>query len=214
MTSSHGQEQFSFIEDPDEANSSLLAEDPSVYPDETTELDDEDEDFIPRPPLRPTKLSIALVGLVVVGIGFLGGAFAQKHYGTTSASSASARGNFNRGGAGGAEGFGAGGFGSGEGLGAGGFGNAGTASDTSGSTGQSSTQSPTIPAVVGTISSVKGSTVVVKNLGGKRVTVTVTKQTTLTAKYGSSALKVGTSVAVVGSTTSSGTVTATTITAQ
>lgn len=162
---------------------------------------------------KPGRLTYVLVGLIAAGLVFLGGVWAQKHFGSSSASTRAgafaAAGGANR-----AEGFGAGGFGGtrgGEGFGAGGFAGAGagggTASGTSGS-------ASAVPVVVGTVTRIAGTTMTVENLGGKSVTVKVPSTATISIKAGKSltgaGLRKGATVSVSGST-SSGVVTATSV---
>jgi hypothetical protein len=159
--------------------------------------EDSDDDFIPKPPFRFTPLSIGLLALIVIGAGFIGGVLVQKHHdqgSTSSARSGTARvGGFPGGAAG--EGFGAAG---------------GTGTATATGTGTSATAAAT-PAVIGTVSSVSGQTLVVKNLGGKSVTVHLSSTTTVTTSWGA-ALKAGQTVSVTGPSATDGSVTATAVT--
>ena len=67
--------------------------------------------------------------------------------------------------------------------------------------------------MIGTVSRLTGTTLVVKNLGGKSVTVHLTTATTVTVSVKNKTLKVGQTVAVVG-TTAKGVVTARTVVVQ
>jgi hypothetical protein len=172
----------------------------------------DDDDFAPRARQRFGALSAVLVVALAIALGFLGGEIVQKHYGTT----ASASGAANRA-AGFARGEGAGAFG-GNGAGfpqAGANGNgAGTGPGTTGTgTGTGTTGSSPTPAVIGTVSSIKGSTLIVTNLGGAKVTVHLTGTTTVTVPVKAKALKVGQTVSVVGKTAAK-VVTATSIVVQ
>ncbi|MGX7679888.1 DUF5666 domain-containing protein [Jatrophihabitans sp. DSM 45814] len=190
----------------------------SVAPDIDWDDANSDADFIPKPPFRLGTLSIALVGLIIVGVGFLGGVLVQKHHDKGSSATAG------RGGAGAtfggtraaAGGAGAGGFGGQRGGaegatggfgGSGGFGTTGT-----GSGGQPGAGTA-IPAVIGTVSSLTGRNMIVQNLGGKKVPVLLAASTVVTAKYGS-ILKVGASVAVSGSAAANGLISATSVAVQ
>jgi hypothetical protein len=177
----------------------------SAAGDEPTADDaDDDEDFAPRPRQRYGLLSGMLVLALAIALGFLGGEIVQKHYGTAaSATGLTARRAAFAGGEGGFGGFGAGtGTGNGAGTGA----RAGTGN-------AAGTGTTTTPAVIGTVASIKGNTVVVKNLGGKSVTVHLTTATTITVSVKNKALKVGQTVAVVG-TTAAGIVTARSVVVQ
>jgi hypothetical protein len=76
------------------------------------------------------------------------------------------------------------------------------------------TTTTTVPVVIGTIASVKGQTVVVKNLGATSVTVHMTATTTVTKTATAPALAAGQSVSVYGTTGSDSSVTATNITVR
>ncbi len=195
---------------------------------------DDDLDLLAERP-KPGKLTYVLIGLIAAGLVFMGGVWAQKHFGSSTA----ARGGFaaaaGTGRAGGAEGFGAGGFGtgtrrSGEGFGAGGFTGGGAAGGFGGGTGAAAGTgtgagpgaaggtggtASAVPVVVGTVTRISGTTMVVKNLGGKSVTVKVPTTATISIKVGSSlagaGLKKGATVSVAGSTAASGEVTATSV---
>jgi hypothetical protein len=151
------------------------------------DLDDDDGDFAPRPRQRLGLLSGVLVVALAIALGFLGGEIVQKHYGTTASAAATGA---NRAAAGftGREG------------GAGAFGNAApgqTGTGTGTGTGAGTTA---IPAVIGTVTSLKGTTMVVTNLGGAKVKVHLTKTTTVTVSVAKPALKVGQTVSVAGRT--------------
>jgi hypothetical protein len=171
--------------------------------------DDElDSEFAPQPRRRLGKLTA----------GFLGGLQVQKHEGTTASSAASAFGRRGTGtgtGSTGTVGFGGGGF---TGRGTGGTGGTGTTGGTggaggsdSGGTGSSGSTTSSIPAVIGQIVSVSGDTVVVKNLGGKMITVKLSGTTTITQVVTPTDLKPGQNVTVSGTTAADGTVDATNV---
>ena len=177
--------------------------------DEPDELDDEIEDeFAPRARQKLGLSSKILAVAVILGVGVIGGILTQKHYGTAASTTNRAAA---AGGRGGALPTGAGGFGGGQGGAPGAAAATGTGAAATG--GATSTGAATAtPVVIGTVASVSGYHVVVKNLGGTSVSVTMTAATTITAKVGG--LKAGLSVSVVGKADSSGAVTATSITAQ
>jgi hypothetical protein len=161
-------------------------------------IDDDDADFAELPPKRrmPTITKLLLVGILIAAA-FSGGVMIQKNFGASSASSASGFPSF-------ANGIPAG-FPTGAGGGGGGSGNGGT--------GQGSTAASG-PVVVGTVVSVTGEDVTVKDLGGATHVVHVTATTGL-ATAGvdwSTSLKPGSTVSVNGTKADDGSVTATTVT--
>jgi hypothetical protein len=159
-------------------------------------IDDDDADFAGVPPKRgvPRITKLLLVGILIVAA-FGGGVMIQKNFGAGSASSASSLPSF----AGGPPvGFPTGG-------GGGGAGNGGT--------GQGSTAASG-PVVVGTVVSVSGNDVTIKDLGGTTHIVHVAATTGL-ATAGvdwSTSLKPGSTVSVNGTKADDGSVTATTVT--
>jgi hypothetical protein len=187
------------VGDPDDSDADVSDPDDS---------DADDGDFAPRPRQRLGALSGLLMLALAVALGFLCGEIVQKHYGTAANASATtgrlagargANGNFAAG-----EG---GGFGNGAGTGT------GRGTGTGATTGTGTTPTTAVPAVIGTVSSIKGNTVVVTNLGGKKVTVHLTNATTVTVSVSRRVLKVGQTVAVSGST-ANGVVTARTVVVQ
>ncbi len=184
------------------------------YPEDLGEIDsgdDDDDDFAPRPRYKVGALTVILAALLVAGGGFLVGAQIQKHEGgsgTSSTAAAFARRAAAGGFAGGAAGAGGtGGFAGGAGGGAG----AGTRTG-SGATGGTST--PAVPAAIGTVVSVSGQTMVLKNLGGQQVTVHLSATTTVTKTIGAADLAAGQTVAVTGTAAADGSVTATNVKIQ
>jgi hypothetical protein len=178
--------------------------------------DELDSEFAPQPRKRLGKLTAILVALLVAGGGFLAGIQVQKHQTTPAASAASAfarRGTATGAeGGGGFGGFGGGTGGTGRGTGGTGTGGTGTGGTGTGGTGTGGTGSTTaIPVVIGQIVSVTGDTVVVKNLGGKLITVKLSATTTITQVSTVAALKAGQNVTVGGTTAADGTVTATSV---
>jgi hypothetical protein len=166
--------------------------------------DDLDSEFAPQPRKRLGKLTIALAALLVAGAGFLAGLQVQKHEGSSStanpfAAAAARRGNGGTGGTGAGGGFGN--FGGGTGATSGG----------SAGAGGTGTTTANIPAVIGQIVSISGDTVVVKNLGGKEITVKLADSTTISQVATAADLKAGQNVTVSGTTAADGTVTATSV---
>jgi hypothetical protein len=170
--------------------------------------DDLEDEFAPQPRRKLGKLTLLLVAVLVAGLGVIGGVELQKHYGTTNSTTASGfPGLGGRGVTGGTGGF----PGGGAWPGAAGNGSTGAAGS-GGSTGTSSTA--TTPAVIGQISSISGQTMVVKNLGGKEITVHLTNTTTITKSFSVADLAAGQTVTVAGTTGTDSTITATSVTVQ
>lgn len=153
-----------------------------------TTIDDDDPDFAELPPKRrvPTITKVLLVGILVAA-GFSGGVMVQKNFGASSASSSSGFPSL------------AGGIPAGFPTGAGSGGGSTAASG---------------PVVVGTVVSVSGNDVTVKDLGDTTHVVHVTATTGLatTGVDWSTTLKPGVTVSVNGTKADDGSVTATTVT--
>ena len=165
-------------------------------------IDDDDADLAELPPRRrvPTITKVLLVGILVAA-GFSGGVMIQKNVGASSANSPTGFPDF----AGGPPAGFLTGAGAGAGAGAGGGGGGGG--------GQGST-AVSGPVVVGTVVSVSGNDVTVKDLGGATHVIHVTATTGL-ATAGvdwSTSLKPGTTVSVNGTKADDGSVAASTIT--
>jgi ABC-type Fe3+-hydroxamate transport system substrate-binding protein len=151
------------------------------------------------------KVTLGLIGAVLLAGGFVGGIAVGKHNSSSSSSKTAATpggGTRSRGGFGGGYG---GGFGGGTG--------GGTAGTTGGATGGANggaTGGARGGAVTGTVSAVNGSTITVTDSTGKTVTVTTSPQTTVTiGKTGAvSDLATGSQVTVLGTPDSSGNITA------
>lgn len=176
------------------------------------ELDELDAEFAPQPRRRLGKLTVLLAALLVAGGGFLAGVQVQKHQPATPTAGAFAarRGTGTGTGTGFGGGFGGGFAGAGGASGAaGGRTGTGTAGAPTSATGGTSAGS--VPAVIGQIVSITGDTVVVKNLGGKMITVKLSSDTTVTQAATAADLKAGQTVIVSGTTGSDGTVTASTV---
>jgi hypothetical protein len=148
------------------------------------------EDAVPRRPRRKlvTPVTGALAAVVLVAGGFIGGVQVQKHQGGSSSGGARA-GSF-------AARFGGG---------------AGTTGSGSGS-GSSSTQSS---ATTGTVANVKGSTIYLTTSDGTTVKIRTNDNSRVTRNASSSASNIhpGDTLVVQGARASSGTVTASSITA-
>jgi hypothetical protein len=161
-------------------------------------IDDDDADFAELPPRRrmPTITKLLLVGILVAAA-FSGGVMIQKNFGAGSASSPSGLPTF-------AGGIPAG-FPTGAGGGGGGTRNGGSGDGSTAASG---------PVVVGTVVSVSGNDVTIKDLGGATHIVHVAATTGL-ATAGvdwSTSLKPGSTVSVNGTKADDGSVTATTVT--
>jgi hypothetical protein len=181
----------------------------TVYEDSDMEWYDDDDaepDGGGSLPVRPrrrllTPVSGVLVAILLIAGGFIGGVQVQKHQGASSPAGGAARNGFAAAFAGraGAGAGGAAGAAGGAGAGAGG---AGAGAGGAGAT-------------VGTVANVKGSTLYVTSGDGTTIKVKTNSNSKVTRNASSSPGNVhpGDSVVVQGSTASSGTVTASSITA-
>jgi hypothetical protein len=160
---------------------------------------------------RPGRVTFVLAAAVIAGLGFTGGAYAQRHLGgTTTGAPSGLRSQVTRGMS--AEGFpgggampsGAPGHSSGSSSG----------SSAGGSSGTSAVATSTTPVVVGTVTAIDTGTLTVKNLGGTSVVVKVATGTPITVNGLGSALKVGSLVSVTGTKAVDGSVTARSVTAR
>jgi len=171
------------------------------FEDDDVPLDTED-DFVLPPKGGLSRLAMAFaVGLLAAGT-FTGGVLLQKNHdkGLTSSSTSGLPA----------------GLGTGSGFPAG-FPGTTTGTGATGTTGGSSgTGTSTGLAVIGSVVSVSGTHVTVKDLGGKTHDVQTTTATTVTRSQTQtlSSLTTGTQVSVTGTTATDGTVTATAITAR
>ena len=172
---------------------------------EDVSLDDTEQDFVLPPKGGLSRLAMVFaIGLLAAGT-FVGGVLVQKHHdkGLTSSSTSGLPL----------------GLGTGAGLPAGFPGGAttgGAATTGSGTAAAAGGSVTTGLAVVGSVVSVSGTHVTVKDLGGKTHDVQTTTATTVTRSQTQSlaSLAAGTQVTVTGSTGTDGTVTATAITAH
>ena len=182
--------------------------DPDTGSDGTSVVDEPDDfadDFDDAAPgRRVPRLTMLLLAAVLVAVGFTGGVLLQKHAvaGTTATGVPSFGAGFPSGGFPGAGGGQPPGSGTGTGTGTG---------STSGSASSAGS-----PVVIGTVARVDGTTVIVKDFGGKEHKVTTTSDTTITrsAPVPASELKAGQSVRVDGSKKSDGAIVATSVTAR
>ena len=160
--------------------------------------DELDEEFAPHRRQRLGKATVLLAVLVIAGGGFLIGAYTQKTQ--TPAPSAGANRLSLAGGTGG-------------GGGAAGAGRTGRGGPASASAAPSSAEAAPDagPAVIGQVVKVTGDTVVVENLGGKQVTVTLSPDTTVSRAATIGDLAPGQTVTVGGTTGPDGNVAATTV---
>lgn len=188
------------------------------------EATDDDLDLLAEVNHRPSRATVLLLAGILAAAAFVGGSVVQKHYGTTSSAGlpGAAAGGFgaragNAGGYGGFGGGGAGFPGGGEAQGAaGGTAGGGAAGGGNAAGAAGGTAAAAAPVVVGTVTKLSGSSLTVKNLGGKSVKVKVPEGATITLVAGKSltALKIGSTVNVAGKTATDGTVTATIITVR
>ncbi len=141
-------------------------------------------------PSRRSRYRIGAAVVLAVLLVFLGGVEVQKRWGAADSSSTSGRptGSLPGGGsfpAGGLSGFPTGGSGT-----------------TSGTTDSGATSGTTAPAVIGTLTLIKGHTWTVKDLGGKSHIVRVTAKTTVTRRltHAAAPIRSGATVTVQGTT--------------
>ncbi len=163
---------------------------------------DLDEDLDAAPRRRVGWVTRELAAGILLALAFTGGVLVQKHHDAgTSAGSLSAFSGGVPNGGGGFPGFGGT---------QGGSSSDGSASS-SGSQGGGST-----PAVIGTVASVNGNRIIVRDLSGTKHVVTTTGSTTITrsTEIPVSKLTAGTTVVVVGTQADDGTTSATTVTVR
>ncbi len=170
--------------------------------DDDVSLDAAEQDFVLPPKAGLSRLAMAFaVGLLAAGT-FTGGVLLQKNHdkGLTSSTTSGLPA----------------GLGTGSGFPAGFPGGATTTGNGTAATSGAGGSASTGLAVVGSVVSVSGTHVTVKDLGGKTHDVQTTTNTTVTRSQTQalSALAAGTQVTVNGSTATDGTVTATAITAH
>jgi hypothetical protein len=153
-----------------------------------------EDEFDDAPRRRASRFTRVAVAGILLALAFTGGVLVQKHHdrGLTAASAPSFT-------SGSLPNFGGSGPPNGSGGGSG------------GSTGGSST-----PAVIGTVVSVHGNRIVVRDLSGTKHVVTTTSSTSITpsSRIAAASLTAGTTVVVTGTKSSDGAVRATAITAR
>jgi hypothetical protein len=159
---------------------------------------------------RPGRVTFVLAAAVIAGLGFTGGAYAQRHVGGTSTGALSGqRSQGAPGGEGAPGGMSAAGIPGGDAM------PSGDSSSTSGrSSGTSTEATSTTPVVVGTVTAIGTDTLTVKNLGGTSVVIKVTTGTPITVNGLGTTLKVGTLVSVTGTKATDGSVTAASLAAR
>jgi hypothetical protein len=170
-------------------------------------------------PPRAGRLTKTLALGLLAAVVFTGGALVQKQFGGDTAASAGAAGGFPGGQVGGFPGGGA--FPAGAFPGAAGQAGAqpgaqprAQAGQGTASSGQAAgTGTSSAPAVVGTVTSVEGTDLVVENFAKKTVTVHVPETATVTTP-GLTAVATGMTVTVVGAKAADGSVTATSVVAR
>jgi len=174
----------------------------------TAMLEDDDADITAVPPRRHVPALTKLLFVAIIGaLAFGGGVLVQKQHDATL-TSASRVPDF-------ASLFGGGGLPAGPGAGGGGgaasstpgAGGGGTGGGAGGSTGD-------VPVLIGTVESISGSDLTVKDLGGKTHVVhgTATTVLSLISADWSGSLKAGATVSVQGTKAPDGSVTATAVT--
>jgi hypothetical protein len=172
----------------------------------TAMLEEDDADITAVPPRRHVPALTKLLFVAIIGaLAFGGGVLVQKQHDATL-TSASRLPDF-------ASLFGGGGLPAGPGAGGGGGaassapGAGGTGGSTGGSTGQ-------LPVLIGTVESISGSDLTVRDLGGTAHVVHATATTTLSVISAdwSGSLKAGATVSVQGTKAADGSVTATAVT--
>lgn len=173
------------------------------------EVVDEDLDLLAEVNHRPSRVTVLLVAGILAVLAFIGGAQVQQHYGGTStgAVAGAAAGGFAARGGGTPGGFGNVGGGAAPGGQGGGVGGAAGGASTGG------TATAATPVAVGTVTKVSGTSLTIKNLGGKSVKITVPEGATITlvAGKGLTTLKTGVTVSVAGEVAADGAVTATSV---
>lgn len=172
---------------------------------------DLDLDLLPAAATRPVNRLTAVLAVGILAVAtFAAGALVQRAYGQAGSSGgpAGARSLAGSGGLAGPGSFGSGAFG-----GAGTLGRSGTSGGSGSSGGSGTSGAP--PVAVGTVVSVSGRTIVLRNFGGTKVEVTVPKGTrvTVTTTRSLSDLLTGQVVSITGTKGDDGRVTATSVTA-
>lgn len=195
-SASHDNTAFDAVEaDATERTSPIATQAPEGWDDQFPE-DEFDE---PTPRSRLPLITKLLAAVLVCGLFFTAGSFAQKNFGPSTSPTVA-----------GIPDFPAGGFPSG------GFPGADQAAGAPSGAGSGTTTSATGPAVIGKVTKVDGDTIIVEDFAG---TTHVVKTDTSTKIIGESTLPLddlntGSSVTVTGSTDDDGTINATRVTAR
>ena len=176
---------------------------------------DDDLDLLAEVNHRPSRATVLLIAGIIAALAFLGGSVVQKKYGGTSTAGQAAgapSAGFGARAGGFAGGYGNFGGGAPGGQAAGGAGTAGAA--VAGSAG--GTTAVATPVAVGTVTKISGSSLTLKNLGGKTVKVTIPEGASITLVAGKklTTLKAGVTVSVAGKVATDGSVTATSVTVR
>jgi Domain of unknown function (DUF5666) len=170
-------------------------------------LEEDDADLTAVPPRRRVPALTKLLFVAIIGaLAFGGGVLVQKQHDATL-TSASRVPDF-------ASLFGGGGLPAGAGPGAGAAASSAPAAGGSGAGGTGGGSTGDVPVLIGTVESVSGSNLTVKDLGGTSHVVHATAATTLSVVSAdwSGSLKVGATVSVQGTKAADGSVTATAVT--
>jgi hypothetical protein len=168
----------------------------------------DDLDLLAEVNHRPSRTTAALIVAILATLTFIGGAVAQKQFGTAAeAAPSGAAGGFPARPGGNTAGFGSFGGGGTPGGSAGGGAGGGTASGAT---------TAATPVAVGTVTKLSAGSLTIKNLGGKSVKITVPEGATITlvAGKGLTTLKTGATVSVAGKVAADGSVTATSVTVR
>jgi len=171
----------------------------------TAMLEEDDADILAVPPRRHVPALTKLLFVAIIGaLAFGGGVLVQKQHDATL-TSASRVPDF-------ASLFGGGGLPAGPGGGGGGA--AASSAPGTGGTGGTGGSTGDVPVLIGTVESISGSDLTVKDLGGTAHVVHATATTTLsvTSADWSGSLKTGATVSVQGTKAADGSVTATAVT--
>lgn len=149
-----------------------------------------DDDLEETPRRRMGWITRALVAGILLALAFTGGVLVQKHHDAGTS-------------AGGLPAFTGGAF-------------PGSAGQSTTGSGSSSQGGGSAPAVIGTVVSVKGNRIIVRDLSGKKHVVTTTGSTTITrsAEIPVSKLTAGTTIVVIGTQAGDGITSATTVTVR
>ena len=195
-SASHDNTAFDAVDaDATERSSPIATQAPEGWDDQFPE-DEFDE---PTPRSRLPLITKALAAVLVCGLFFTAGSFAQKHFGPSTGTTVA-----------GIPDFAAGGFPSG------GFPGAGQAAGAPSGADSGTTTRATGPAVIGKVTKVDGDTITVEDFGGTTHLVKTDTSTKIVEEntLPLDDLNTGSSVTVTGSTDDDGTINATRVTAR